>query len=100
MITSMYAFAIMNDRILGSSNIRFISYNDRTQILKIIFNGGAAYEYRNVSVGEWEDILNGNATASTLGSNRWGSWFPGKRPSTGAAVHRYLIAAGKPYKRI
>ena len=100
MITQYFGFALFNDRVFGSSNIRFISYNDKTQILKIIFNGGAAYEYKSVTTDEWENILNGNAMAQTTGSNQWGSWYPGKIPSTGAAVHQYLIAAGKDYRRL
>ncbi len=74
-----------------SANVEKILYNDETKDLVLRFHGGATYTYPNIEFSEFRDIVEGNATCTTDGTSKWGSWYVGKKPSIGAAVHQYLV---------
>jgi hypothetical protein len=74
-----------------SANVEKILYNDETKDLVLRFHGGATYTYPNIEFAEFRDIVEGNASCVTDGTSRWGSWYVGKNPSIGAAVHKYLV---------
>jgi hypothetical protein len=92
-------FAVLRSR-PNSSNVRFLRYYDKTKILQVGFNDRSVYEYYDIDFDTWKDIDDGNAICSTEGSNDFGDWFIGKTPSSGAAIHKYLINKGVRYKRI
>jgi hypothetical protein len=74
-----------------SANVEKILYNDETKELVLRFHGGGTYTYPNIEFAEFRDIVEGNAPCVTDGTSRWGSWYVGKQPSVGAAVHKYLV---------
>jgi hypothetical protein len=65
----------------------------------IQFQDKSIYTYFNVPFQLFLDVSGGKATCITSGENKYGSWFVGKTPSAGAAVHRYLIKRGVAYKK-
>lgn len=87
-----------------SSNVRSYKYNDNGRVdggtLELYFHDGSGYRYSNISVEDFQHIVNGDAICSTSGSNENGLWFIGKTPSVGAAVWKYLIDRNKKYTKI
>lgn len=75
---------------VNSSNVRRYAYNSQTRLLVVQFRGGAYYTYFNVDSGSFWNFALGNAVATTEGEKDGFVWFPGKNPSVGAAVWRYL----------
>jgi hypothetical protein len=45
------------------------------------------------------EVSGGQATCITSGENKYGSWFVGKNPSVGSAVHKFLFKSGIRYKK-
>ena len=84
---------------LKSSNVRRVMYNDEIKEMYIQFQDKSVYTYFNVSFDLFMKIANGDAVCITTGENKYGSWFVGKTPSNGAAVHKWLIKAGVSYKK-
>jgi hypothetical protein len=84
---------------IRSSNVKKIMYNDETKEMFIQFQDKSIYTYFNVPFQLFLDVSGGKATCITSGENKYGSWFVGKTPSAGAAVHRYLIKRGVAYKK-
>jgi hypothetical protein len=74
---------------LNSSNVRRIKWNDETLQVIAQFWDGQTYTYYGVSRRDFFRVINGDAKATTEGSNRRGSWWVGK-PSVGAGVHQIL----------
>lgn len=84
---------------ITSSNVKNIMYNDETKEMFIQFQDKSIYTYFNVSFQLFLDVSGGKATCITSGENKYGSWWVGKTPSVGAAVHKYLIKGGVTYKK-
>lgn len=84
---------------IKSSNVKNIMYNDETKEMFIQFQDKSIYTYFNVSFQLFLDVSGGKATCITSGENKYGSWWVGKTPSVGAAVHKYLIKGGVTYKK-
>ena len=82
-----------------SSNVRKMMYQDETEILTIQFNDKSIYTYFNVKFDDFWSISDGNTICKTEGRDKYGSWFVGKTPSVGAAVHKYLIDRGVSYQK-
>jgi hypothetical protein len=83
-------FKIWRTGRLTSSNVKRMKYNTKTRTMTIEFNSGGIYEYYNVDYELYQNVKSGNATCKTTGSNKWGDWFEGKKPSNGAAIWSYL----------
>jgi hypothetical protein len=81
----------------NSANVEKILYNDETKDLVLRFHGGGTYTYPNIEFSEFRDIVEGKAACVTEGESRWGSWYVGKQPSVGAAVHKYLVKKNAPF---
>lgn len=84
---------------IRSSNVRKIMYNDETKEMFIQFQDKSIYTYFEVPFQLFLDVSGGKATCLTSGENKYGSWFVGKTPSVGAAVHRYLVKKNVRYKK-
>ncbi len=84
---------------LKSSNVKNIMYNDETSEMFIEFQDKSIYTYFNVPFEMFLDVSGGKATCITSGESKYGSWWVGKTPSAGAAVHKYLIKGGVAYKK-
>jgi len=81
-----------------SSNVKKIMYNDESKDLVIQFwRHNEIYTYFNVDFQTFLDISGGNAVCLTSGKSKWGSWYEGKSPSVGAAVHKFLVNKGVSY---
>ena len=74
-------------------------YEDETKVLTVQFNNKSIYTYFDVEFDDFMNISGGNAVCKTSGSNRFGTWFVGKTPSTGAAIHKYLIERNVRFKK-
>ena len=94
-----YEFKKWRANNIKSSNVKKIMYNDEIQEMYIQFNDGSIYTYFNVSFQLFLNVSGGNATCITSGENKYGSWYVGKSPSAGAAVHKWLIKKGVAYKK-
>ena len=84
---------------IKSSNVKKIMYNDETEEMFIQFQDKSIYTYFNVPFQIFLNVSGGKATCTTSGQNRYGSWYVGKSPSVGSAVHKYLINTGIKYKK-
>jgi len=84
---------------IQSSNVKKIMYNDETKEMFIQFQDKSIYTYFDVSMNLFLDVSGGSATCITSGENQYGSWFVGKTPSVGAAVHKFLIKKGIKYRK-
>ena len=84
---------------IRSSNVKKIMYNDETKEMFIQFQDKSIYTYFNVPFQMFLDVSGGKATCITSGENKYGTWFVGKTPSVGSAVHKYLIKKGVAYKK-
>jgi hypothetical protein len=65
----------------------------------IQFQDKSIYTYFEVPFQLFLDVSGGKATCITSGENKYGSWFVGKTPSVGAAVHKMLVKRGVKYKK-
>lgn len=84
---------------VDSSNVDRVMYDDVTKQMTIKFNEGSIYTYKDVPISLFEDIIDGNGTCISEGSNKWGDWFIGKSPSVGAAVYQRLVEKSWPFER-
>jgi hypothetical protein len=84
---------------IQSSNVKKIMYNDESKEMFIQFQDKSIYTYYDVSMNLFLDVSGGKATCISSGENQYGSWFVGKTPSVGAAVHRFLVKKGVRYKK-
>ena len=84
---------------IRSANVKKIMYNDETKEMFIQFQDKSIYTYFEVPFQLFLDVSGGKATCITSGENKYGSWFVGKTPSVGAAVHRYLVKKNVRYKK-
>lgn len=84
---------------IQSSNVKKIMYNDETKEMFIQFQDKSIYTYFDVSMNLFLDVSGGSATCITSGENKYGSWFVGKTPSVGAAVHKFLVKKGVKYRK-
>jgi ABC-type uncharacterized transport system substrate-binding protein len=84
---------------IRSSNVKSILYNDETNEMFIKFQDKSIYTYFNVPFQMFLDVSGGKAVCITSGENKYGTWFVGKTPSVGSAVHKYLIKQGVAYKK-
>ncbi len=85
---------------LKSSNVFGFRYDPLKKRLTVRFNEGGVYRYEGVPRQIFEMFANGDGVAKTTGSNRWGRWWRGKKPSLGAALHELIKLGGFPYQRI
>ncbi len=89
-----------------SSNVKGMSYDDRTGNMLVQFLGkhpnenGSIYSYPNTPPEIAELLQAGAIPARTKGKNAWGSWFRGKVPSAGASVFTLLKNRNVPYQRL
>jgi hypothetical protein len=83
-----------------SSNVDAIQYDTEKEELDIRFNDGETYRYFDVDYDTFEDVWRGKSSCITSGSNDFGSWFVGKRPSVGAALHKFLIKRNVRYTKL
>ena len=97
--TIEYAFKKWRADNIQSSNVKKIMYNDESKEMFIQFQDKSIYTYYDVSMNLFLDVSGGRATCITSGENKYGSWFVGKNPSVGAAVHKFLVKSGIKYKK-
>lgn len=91
-----YVFRLFAD----SANVDAIQYDTEKEELDIRFNDGDTYRYFSVDYDTFEDVWKGRASCITSGENVWGSWFEGKRPSVGAALHKFLVKRNVRYQKL
>lgn len=94
-----YIFKKWRGENIKSSNVKKIMYNDETRDMFIQFQDKSIYTYFNVPFQLFLDVSGGRATCITSGENQYGTWYVGKTPSVGAAVHRFLIKKGVKYRK-
>ena len=94
-----YVFKKWRGDNIRSSNVKRIMYNDETKEMFIQFQDKSIYTYFNVPFQTFLDVSGGRATCITSGENKYGTWYVGKTPSVGSAVHKYLIKKGVAYKK-
>lgn len=91
---------------LNSSNIFGFKYDKRSRKLIVKFQGnkdygqGPVYSYDGVPPVIASVFMKGAHAAKTSGKNKWSSWFVGKNPSLGSAMHHFIKLAGYPYQRL
>lgn len=91
---------------LNSSNVYGFAYNPRNQQLFIKFNGkdnrenGPIYEYEGVPGQIFNLFKKGAIPAKTDGSNQFGVWWRGKRPSLGASMFELIKKGAFPYQKV
>lgn len=86
-----------------SSNVSGMKYDPQSGKLLVKFHGKnmePIYQYEGVPPQIFQLLRHGNAFAKTRGKNQWGSWWPMKNPSIGAALNDYLKKGGYAYQRI
>ncbi len=98
-IISGFEFEIVEGRVT-SSNVKSYAYDSIKLELYITFNDNSTYRYDNITIQEFFEIRNGEASCITEGSNQYGSWYVGKTPSVGAAVYKYLVRANVPFQKV
>jgi hypothetical protein len=59
----------MEMRQVASSNIRSVGYDADTQILRVEFHNGSAYEYRNVPLVVYEEFMGSSSLGAYLNRN-------------------------------
>lgn len=57
-----------------SSNVESIGYDGSTQTLRVRFLNGSTYDYKNVSVMEFEQLKNAQSVGSYLNRNIKGNY--------------------------
>lgn len=85
---------------LQSSNIYGFRYDPKSGRLLVRFNSGSVYGYEGVPPAVFKIFESGAIPAKTSGSNKWGKWWRGKIPSTGASFHALIRLGGYPYQRL
>lgn len=85
---------------LQSSNIYGFQYDPRSKKLKVKFQGDGVYEYEGVPQSIYQMFANGAIPAKTTGSNTFGNWFFGKKPSLGASFYELIRLGGYPYTKL
>lgn len=95
----LYEFKVWRSNNIKSSNVKRMAYNDETRVLTVQFNDKSIYTYYNISFDTYMKISNGEYAPRTTGSNKYGSWKKGVRPSTGAGIWQALIDRGVRYER-
>jgi len=89
-----------------SSNIYGFNYDYDNNNLLVKFQGngeegqGPVYSYSGVPPYMYNLFKQGAALAKTTGKNKWGSWWKGKTPSMGAAMHAFIKKGGYPYQQV
>jgi hypothetical protein len=91
-----YVFRLFAD----SSNVDAIQYDTEKEELDIRFNDGETYRYFDIDYDTFERVWEGKASCITSGENAYGAWFVGKRPSVGAALHKFLVKRNVRYTKI
>ena len=84
----------------ASAVVRKVEYNPDEELLKVIFNNNAAYNYYDVPKDAWEKLSEGQASAKTAGQNEFGVWWVGKNPSVGASLNEYIKKPGYVYEKV
>lgn len=84
---------------LSSSNVYGFAYDPKNQTLHVRFHGGGIYEYEGVPPPVFKAFQAGAIPARTSGSNQYGMWWIGKRPSLGASFFN-LIRDRYPYLKV
>lgn len=82
-----------------SSNIDRIMYDTKKRELVVKFHNGEFYTYFNVPENIFDDIADGVDAPITSGSNQYGTWTKGVRPSSGATLYRRLRLGGYGYTK-
>ena len=85
---------------LQSSTVYGFKYSPRNKRLFVKFQGDGVYKYDNVPSTIANLFMNGAAMAKTQGSNKFGAWWKGKKPSLGAALNQHIKNLGFPYQKI
>lgn len=91
---------------IPSSNVFFTDYDPLTQQMLVKFNGkdrrdsGPSYVYGGVPPEIADMVETGAIPAKTLGKNKFGSWWPGKKPSVGASTSELLKNGPFPYQKV
>jgi len=99
-ITLMEEFKTYKIKAKSSSNIDRMKYDDQTNVLTVEFNSGDVYTYLDVPYDKFLNVFKGEASCRTEGSNEYGSWYVGKNPSIGAAVHKFLVEGNYSYRPV
>jgi hypothetical protein len=94
-----HQFKIWRNNSIKSSNVKKIKYNDESGELVVQFNDKSIYTYYNIPFDIYRRISTGDYAPVTTGSNEYGSWEKGKKPSVGAGIHQALINTGVQYKK-
>jgi hypothetical protein len=97
--TVEHAFKVWRGSNIPSANVRKIKYDDETKQMVIQFQDKSIYTYFDVPFDVFLGVTNGDATCTTDGKNRYGSWEVGKTPSVGSAVWKFLIRKKIKYQR-
>jgi len=85
---------------LQSSTVYGFKYSPKNKRLFVKFQGDGVYKYDNVPSNIARLFMNGAAMAKTTGSNRYGAYWRGKKPSLGAALNQHIKNLGFPYQKI
>ncbi len=85
---------------LQSSNVYGFLYDNKDRRLFVRFNSGAIYAYDGVSPRAFNAFTKFSTPAKTTGSNEFGSWWVGKKPSTGATFYEHIRKGPYPYERV
>ncbi len=85
---------------LQSSTVYGFKYSPRNKRLFVKFQGDGVYKYDNVPSVIARLFMDGASRAKTQGSNRYGAWWQGKKPSLGAALNQHIKNLGFPYQKI
>lgn len=85
---------------LQSSTVYGFKYSPKNKRLFVKFQGDGVYKYDNVPSTIAKLFMNGASMAKTQGSNRYGAWWQGKKPSLGAALNQHIKNLGFPYQKI
>ncbi len=59
----------MDMKPVSSSNIQSIGYDESTETLRVQFNNGSVYEYRNVPVIVYNDFMQAGSLGAYLNRN-------------------------------
>lgn len=93
------------DKAMPSSNINAFKYNPDNGNLLVQFKGdypneeGSVYSYDGVPPEMFDLFKRGAIPATTKGSNAWGAWYPGKKPSAGSSMY-HLIRDNFPFQKV
>jgi hypothetical protein len=85
---------------LQSSTVYGFKYSPKNKRLFVKFQGDGVYKYDNVPSTIAKLFMNGASMAKTQGSNKFGAWWKGKKPSLGAALNQHIKNLGCPYQKI